>query len=119
NWLRFPEIEDTRALIFGTSSDRIGTPHGRAVYATLSKDLERWTGLPIAPYAGVSYGTFDDEAVVIGGLAINWSERVSSISSWDGHNLHHVLETSIGENQLIGLVLTHFDGEYDLGVTWS
>jgi hypothetical protein len=44
---------------------------------------------------------------------------VSSISSWDGHNLHHVLETSIGESQLVGLVLTHFDGEYDLGLTYS
>jgi hypothetical protein len=119
NWLVVPESDPWPALIVGTSSDRIGTPHGRAVYATLSKDLEKWTGLPIAPYAGVSYGTFDDEAVVIGGLAINWSQRISSISSWDGHNLHHVLETSIGESQLLGLVLTHVDDEYDLGLTWS
>lgn len=119
NWLAVPESDPWPALIVGTSSDRIGTPHGRAVYATLSKDLEAWTGLPIAPYAGVSYGTFDDEAVAIGGLAISWSERISSISSWDGHNLHHVLETSVGESQLLGLVLAHVDGEYNLGVTWS
>jgi hypothetical protein len=79
----------------------------------------RWTGLPIAPYAGVSYGTFDDEAVAIGGLAINWSKRISSIHSWDGHNLQHLLESSLGESQLIGLVLTHTDGEYNLGVSYS
>jgi hypothetical protein len=119
NWLAIPEEDDTPALILGTSSDRIGTTHGRAVYATLSKDLEKWTGLSIAPYAGVSYGTFDDEAVAIGGLAINWSARISSIHSWDGHNLQNLVETSLGESQLIGLVLTHVDGEYDLGVTWS
>ncbi len=119
NWLVVPESDPWPALIVGTSSDRIGTTHGRAVYATLSKDLEKWTGLPIAPYAGVSYGTFDDEAVAIGGLAINWSERISTISQWDGHNLHHVIETSLGESQLIGLVLTHVDGKYDLGVTYS
>lgn len=119
NWLAIPEEDDTPALILGTSSDRIGTSHGRAVYATLSKDLERWTGLPIAPYAGVSYGTFDDEAVAIGGLAINWSERISSIHSWDGHNLQNLVETSVGESQLVGLVLTHVDGEYNLGVSWS
>jgi hypothetical protein len=119
NWIAVPETDDRPALILGTSSDRIGTPHGRAVYATLSKDLEAWTGLPIAPYAGVSYGTFDDEAVAIGGLAINWSQRVSTTHLWDGHNLHHIIETSIGESQLIGIVVAHVEGEYDVGLSYS
>ena len=40
--------EDRPAVILGTSTDRIGTPSGRAIYATASKDLEHLTGLPIA-----------------------------------------------------------------------
>lgn len=119
NWLAMPETASRPALILGTSSDRIGTPHGRAVYATLSKDLEAWTGLPIAPYAGASYGTFDDELVGIGGLRIQWAERVSSTSMWDGHNLHHVLETTIGDRHTLGLVVVDLDGEVDVGVSYS
>ena len=66
NWLALPETEDAPALIVGTSSDRIGTPERRAVYATLSKDLEGWTNLPIAPYLGLSYSGYDEEVDVIG-----------------------------------------------------
>lgn len=119
NRLAIPEEAGWPALILGTSSDRIGTPSGRAVYGTVSKDLEMWTGLPIAPHAGASFGTYDDELVGIGGLAIRWSERVSTTSLWDGHNLHHVLEAGIDDRQLIGLVLVDLDGEYDVGITYS
>jgi hypothetical protein len=119
NWIAVPEKDDWPALILGTSSDRIGTPSGRAVYATLSKDLEEWTHLPIAPYAGVSYGTFDDEAVFIGGLAIQWSQRWSTTSLWDGHNLHHIIEAGIDEQQMIGVVIVELDGKYDVGVSYS
>lgn len=119
NWLALPERANWPALMLGTSSDRIGTPRGRAYYATLSKDLEAATGLPIAPYAGASYGTFDDELVGIAGLRVRWSERFSSTAMWDGHELHHVLETWIGERHTLGVVLAHVEGEYDVGLTYS
>lgn len=119
NWLAVQETEDGPALIFGTSSDRIGTTHGRAVYGTLSKDLEHWTGLPIAPYAGLSYGGFDDEFEFIGGLGIRWTEKLRSTHLWDGENLHHILETTFGERHTIGLVLVDIDGDYELGVSYS
>jgi hypothetical protein len=119
NWLAIPETGDAPALIFGTSSDRIGTTHGRAVYGTLSKDLERWTGLPIAPYAGVSYGTYDDELVGIGGLRIQWDDRISTTNMWDGHNLHHTLEYGLDGGQLIGIVVANLDEHYDIGVSYS
>lgn len=105
--------------MFGTSSDRIGTTHGRAFYGTVSKDLGHWTGLPVAPYVGVSYGTFDDEAVVIAGAMILWAERWSTTSLWDGHNLHHLVETSIGERYSVGLMLVDLDRHYDVGLTFS
>ena len=119
NWLAVTETDRRPAVIVGTSSDRIGTPSGRAYYATASKDLEEAIGLPIAPYAGVSYGTFDDEAVAIGGVLIRWSERWSSTHMWDGYNLHHLVEVALDHGQTVGLVLVHLDGEYDLGVTYS
>jgi len=117
NWLALPETESAPALIFGTSSDRIGTTHGRAVYGTFSKDIEAWTGLPIAPYVGVSYGGFDDEFQEIGGLMVRWSEDWSSTHLWDGENLHHILETVLAERYTVGLVVVDVDGEYDVGVT--
>ena len=40
------ETRNRPAVIFGISSDRIGTPEGTSVYLTASKDLEHWTGLP-------------------------------------------------------------------------
>ena len=119
NWLALPETGDAPALIFGTSSDRIGTPHGRAIYGTVSKDLERWTGLPIAPYAGVSFGTFDDELVAIGGLRIAWSDQLSTTNLWDGHNLHHTIDYGLEGGQLIGLVIANLDEHYSLGVSYS
>ena len=119
NWLVLPETDERPALMLGTSSDRIGTPHGRAFYATLSKDLEEWTGVPVAPYAGVSFGTFDEELVAIGGLAIRWSDRWSTTHLWDGHNLHHLVEMSIDEHQSIGLVVVDLAGDVDVGLTYS
>ena len=67
---RVTETHHRPALIVGTSSDRIGTPFGQSFYATVSKSLKHHTGLPIAPYVGVAYGTFEDRARAIGGLNI-------------------------------------------------
>lgn len=118
NWRVLDETDARPALLLGTSSDRIGTDSGRSYYATASKDLESWTGLPIAPYAGVSFGEADDEFVGIGGLGVRWSESVTSFHLWDGHNLHHVVETSFGRHT-VGLVLVDLDGSFYAGVSYS
>jgi hypothetical protein len=60
NWLAISETKNRPALILGTSSDRISTPSGQSFYATLSKNLKRETKLPIAPYFGLAYGTYED-----------------------------------------------------------
>ena len=70
NWRFVEETETTPAWMLGTSSDRIGTPSGRSVYLTAAKSLEAWLDLPVAPYAGVAYGEYDEEFVGIGGLAM-------------------------------------------------
>lgn len=91
NWLALAETHRRPALILGTSSDRIGTPSGQSFYATLSKNLKHSTGLPIAPYAGVAYGTYEDKLRAIGGLNINFNDSWSSTIVFDGVHLHPLL----------------------------
>ena len=67
NFLALPESTHRPAVILGTSSDRIGTPSGQSFYGAVSKNLQKETGLPIAPYVGVAYGTYEGRARPIGG----------------------------------------------------
>jgi hypothetical protein len=85
----------------------------------LSKDLEDWTGLPVAPYAGGSYGTYDDELVPIGGLLVRWTERLSTTHLYDGHNLHHLANWRLEGSASIGVMAVEQDGEHFLGLTYS
>lgn len=116
NWRLVDETERRPALILGTSSDRIGTPSGRAYYATLSKDLEAWTGLPIAPYAGTAYGGFEHEWELIGGLRIRWGSLFETAHMWDGENLHHLVDRPFGRYR-VGGVAVEQDGTYYFGIT--
>lgn len=99
NFVALTETQRRPALILGTSSDRIGTPSGQSFYATVSKDLKRWTGWPVAPYAGVAYGTFEDRARVIGGLNVYAGERWSSTVLFDGVRLHPLVNYTRGRHQ--------------------
>ena len=92
NVVAVTETQRRPALIFGTSSDRIGTPDGRSYFGTLSKNVEPWLGAPIAPYAGLAYGTFDDELRVIGGVWGGLGKRFAGTLIWDGVNLHPTVD---------------------------
>lgn len=91
NWVALTETSRRPALILGTSSDRIGTPRGQSFYATFSKSLRRETGLPIAPYAGVSYGTFEHRWLPLAGLTVNFTPKLSSTVIYDGVRVHPLL----------------------------
>lgn len=93
------ETHNRPALILGTSSDRIGTPSGQSFYATISKNVKHHTGLPVSPYIGVAYGTFDDRSRLIGGLNIIISERWSSTILFDGVRVHPLLNYTHGRHQ--------------------
>lgn len=99
NVVALTETHKRPALILGTSSDRIGTPFGQSFYATLSKNLRHATGLPVAPYIGVAYGTFEDRFRVIGGLNINLNERWSSTVLFDGVRVHPLVNYTRGRHQ--------------------
>lgn len=91
NWLAIKETAKRPALIVGTSSDRIGTPEGQSFYATFSKNLQRETKLPIAPYIGAAYGTYEDRLRAIGGLNIGFTERFTGLAIFDGVHVHPLL----------------------------
>jgi hypothetical protein len=99
NVVAITETHRRPALIFGTSSDRIGTPSGQSFYATLSKNLKHATKLPLAPYVGVAYGTYEDRARVIGGLNINLESGWSSTILFDGVRVHPLINYTRGRHQ--------------------
>ncbi len=91
NILVLTETKRRPALMIGTSTDRIGTPSGQSFYATFSKNLKRETGLPIAPYAGASFGTYDRRLRPIGGLSISLNKQFSLLATYNGVNVHPLL----------------------------
>jgi hypothetical protein len=96
-------VRETRrrpAVIAGTSSDRIGTPSGQSFYLTVSKDLRREIQLPVAPYVGVAYGTYEDRARPIAGLNIDFGRGLSSLTIYDGVRIHPTLSYSRGRHGL-------------------
>ncbi len=99
------ETANRPAVIFGISSDRIGTPSGTSFYLTASKDLENWTGLPIAPYAGVVYGTYEDKFRPIGGLNVRWHKRVSTMFQFDGVKLHNATTYTFNNTHALTFLL--------------
>ncbi len=100
NFVALTETENRPAIILGTSSDRIGTPSGQSFYATASKNLERETGLPIAPYVGIAYGTFENRARVIGGLNVYFTNNFSSTILFDGVKVHPLVNYTYKRHQI-------------------
>lgn len=98
NWLAVGETERRPALMLGTSSDRIGTPDGQSYYATVSKSLKPWIGLPIAPYTGITYGTFDYKFRPLGGVNVRFSDQASALVIYDGVNVHPTVSWAEGRH---------------------
>ncbi len=115
NLLVLTETRNRPALIIGTSSDRIGTPEGQSFYATLSKNLKRETGLPIAPYAGIAYSTYEDRLLGVGGLNVFFTERLSSLVIFDGVRVHPLLNYSRGRHAFSFILA----GGRDPGLSYS
>jgi hypothetical protein len=90
----------TPAVIFNTSTDRIGTPDGQSFTLTLSKDLQQQFGSPVAPYVGVAYGTYEDKARIIGGIYMRYTDGWSSTILFDGVKVHPLLTYSYDQHSL-------------------
>jgi hypothetical protein len=100
NILVLTETRRRPALMVSTSTDRIGTPHGQSFSLTVGKSLQRETGLSIAPYAGVAYGTYDHRARPIGGFNISLPKGFSILATYNGVNVHPLLIFTHGRHAL-------------------
>ena len=100
NLVILTETQQRPAVMIGTSTDRIGTPSGQAFFATVSKNLKRATGLPIAPYAGASFGTYDHRFRAIGGLTIFLGRGFAVIATYNGVQVHPLLNFTHGRHAL-------------------
>src|SRR3712207_7803596 len=56
--------------------------------ATFSKNLKRETGLPVAPYAGLAYGTHESRLRPVGGLNLDFGKGFTSTVVFDGVRVH-------------------------------
>jgi hypothetical protein len=99
------ETERRPSLIFGTSSDRIGTPRGRSLYATVSKNLSQIAKLPVASYVGVAYSSHEDRFLPLAGLTVNWTNDFSSLVIFDGVKVHPTLTYALGSRHVFTFLL--------------
>ena len=75
--------------------------------------------MAVAPYAGASFGTFDDELVPIGGLLIRWFDRFSTTSLHDGDNLHHMATWAFDRGFTANAMAVDQHGKYYFGLAVS
>lgn len=88
NWRAVGESARRPAVIFGTSSDRIGTPEGQSYYVTLSKSLHEAIGLPIAPYVSASYSGYEQRMLFPFGVNVAVGRQWSAMLINDGVHTH-------------------------------
>jgi hypothetical protein len=105
NFVAVTETERRPALILGTSSDRIGTPRGRSVYATVSKNLSEIARLPIGSYVGVAYSSYERRFLPLAGLTVNWTGDLSSLIIFDGVKVHPTLTYTLGRRHAFTFLL--------------
>ena len=118
NLLALTETKRRPALMLGTSTDRIGTPSGQSFYATFSKNLRRETSLPIAPYAGATYGTYDHRVRPIGGLTVFLTRKFSVLATYNGVNVHPLLVFTHNRHSLSLIMVKGRDPGLSYSVTF-
>ncbi len=114
-------LEETRgrpAFVIGTSTDRIGTPAGQAYYGLFSKNLKRETKLPIAPYVGFMYGTYEDRWRPVGGLNVGFSERWTTLTTFDGVHGHQLINYAHGRHVLSFLLVRFKQAGFSYSITF-
>ena len=101
NWFALTETDTRPAVIFGTSSDRIGTPKGKqSYYVTFAKQIGT---LPVAPYVSLSYSETDRALRIPFGANIQLGNQWMLLPMYDGHASHTML-TFVEGRASIGLI---------------
>lgn len=115
NFLLLTETAKRPAVMLGTSTDRLGTPSGQSFYATVSKSLRRESGLPIAPYVGVVYGTYEHRWLPLAGVNVALPKRFSTALSFNGVDTHGMVNYNF-DRHVLSLVMVRLR---DPGVSYS
>ena len=115
NWLIVEEGEKRPAVLAGTSTDRIGTPDGQSVSATVSKNLTPGWRVALAPYVGLTYGTYEDKLRLIGGVSADLTHNWNLLVTHDGVNVHGIVSYMYGRHAFSVLAV---DFE-DVGLSYS
>lgn len=105
NVVAITETERRPALIFGTSSDRIGTPRGRSIYGTVSKNLSNVLKLPIGLYVGAAYGSYEHRFLPLAGVTVNWTRDSSTLVIFDGVKVHPTFTYAPGKRHAFTFLL--------------
>jgi hypothetical protein len=74
-----------------------------------------WIELPLAPWAGASYGTFESDLRAIGGVRARLGRGFAATVIHDGKAVHPALEYAFGHHSVTLLAV---DVE-DVGVSYS
>jgi hypothetical protein len=83
----------------GASSDRIGTPTGRAYYLTASRSVTL-AGRALGPYVGLLWSTYDDQFLVPMGLNVPLGGGLSGQLFCDGRHTHAMASFTRGRYTL-------------------
>jgi hypothetical protein len=118
NWRAVAETRRRPALIVGTSSDRIGTPRGQSYYATVSKSLHHDIRLPVAPYAGISWSTYEDRLIYPFGVNVQLTPRWSAMVLNDGVHSHVSTSVAWRKFSLTLLAVERKDFGFTLGAAF-
>ena len=116
NLVAVTETKFRPAVLFGISSDRIGTPNGTAYFGTVSKNLEDQLHWPVSPYIGVAYGTYEDDLDVIGGVYAGLGAGFSTTVLYDGRELHPTLAYRFLDRHVVTLLWV---ATQDVGLSYS
>jgi hypothetical protein len=114
NWRALSETATRPAVIFGTSSDRIGTPSGQSYFVTVSKRLP-W---PVAPYAGVSYSGYEQRFLYPFGVNVEIRPGWSAMLINDGVHTHLSTSVSRGRYSFTVLAVERKDLGFTIGATF-
>jgi hypothetical protein len=115
NWFLQTETDARPGIIAGTSSDRIGTPHGQAYFVTFSKvAVTGERGLGVAPYASVNYSEFDRGLNFPFGAAVALGPQWTLTPMYDGRRAHTTLTWS-GQQDSVTLIWA-FNRRFGLSV---
>lgn len=102
NWRVLTENKSRPAIILGTSSDRIGTPRGRAYYVTVSKEVVDDFGI----YVGAMYGEHEEKIRIPFGASYRFDDNWSVLYAYDGVNSHPMVTYSWDRKNLTFLLVS-------------